>query len=620
MRLSLYPAIFSIIFSFSLAAQIPSGYYLFPINPGQQNYLAGSMGELRTTHFHAGIDIKTGGQIGLPVYAAADGFVSRIKVAGYGYGNALYIQHPNGTFTVYGHLDEYADEIAKYVLQNQYKERTFEIDLFPPKEKFPIKKGQIVAKSGNTGSSSGPHLHFEIRDKNQDILDPLSFGFEEIKDQLRPVLKRIAFVTLNESSRVNESFGWHDFEVIQTSPTSTTRVPISLYGRIGIEVYGYDLQDGVYSRNGIRETILKIDGDTVFAEKKSKLDFSNQRDIMTHYDYTAHREKGIKYNKLFVDDGNTFQFYKKRPGSYFFDNKEHLIQIYLIDGYGNIASFETTVNNHKIVNPPDPKIDKFEIFRNFLHFKSDHKGNPNLVELYLANARIDLSPYRTDKRTAYYLWDLRKGLPDSINFCGEVVKTGMYSEIPSNTETGFYNHHIDVQFSKYDLFDTLYLQFEKKYDAARKMEIFKFPHENIPLRSPVNVRLRPEKTYNKKNSSVYTWNGRYLSYEGGTWEGETIRFRTRELQTFTIVQDSVPPVISPVIINSNDVIFKISDNLSGINTFKATIDGSFVLMKYEPKKRLIWSEKLIKNIPFSGEFVLELEDNAGNKTIYTKNF
>ncbi len=620
MRISLYSIIFFLAFSITLQAQNYSGYYLFPINPGQQNYLAGSMGELRTSHFHAGLDIKTGGQIGLAVHAVADGFVSRIKVSGGGYGNALYIQHPNGTTSVYAHLDKFSEEIAKYVLQNQYKDRTFEIDLFPDRENFPVKKGQVVAKSGNTGSSSGPHLHFEIRDKNQDILDPLSFNFAEIKDQLTPLLKSVAFVTLDENSRVNESFGWYDFDVIQTTPTTTTRVPISLKGKVGIEVYAYDRQDGVYSRNGIKETILKIDGDTVFAERKSKLDFSNQRDIQSHFDFAAYREKGIKYNKLFIDDGNTLQIYNKRSGSFYFDDKEHLIQIYLIDSYGNISSFETTVNNHRIVNKPEPAIDKFEIFRNFLHFKSSYEGNPNLVELYLGNGRIDLSPYRSDKRTAYYLWDLRKGLPDSINFCGEVIKTGIYSEIPSNTETGFYNHHIDAMFSKYDLFDTLYLQFEKKYDQARKLEIFRFPHDNIPLRSPVEVRLKPEKSYNPKNSSVYAMHGRSLSYVGGVWDKKTIKFRTRELETFTIAQDSIPPIITPVVINSREVVFKIGDSLSGINRFEANINGKFVLMNYEPKKRLIWSEKLDENIPFSGEFVLELVDNAGNKTFYNNTF
>jgi hypothetical protein len=611
---------FLLISTFCSFSQSKSGYYLFPINPGQQNFLAGSMGELRTSHFHAGIDIKTGGQMGLPVHAAADGYVSRIKVSGTGYGNALYIQHPNGTSTVYAHLNKYEKLIARYVVENQYKDKTFEIDLFPLRDKLPVKKGDIIGYSGNSGSSSGPHLHFEIRDRNQMILDPLSFGFAEIKDQLPPVLKRIAFVTLEENARVNHTFGWYDFEVLQTTQNFTTRVPIHLEGKVGIEIYGYDRQDGVYSHNGISQTILKIDGDTIFSENKTLLDFNKQRDILTHIDFAAFHEKGIKYNKLFVDDGNTLKFYGKGSKTFTFDDKEHLIQIYMIDGYGNLSTFETTINNHKIVNKPDPNIYKYEIFRNFIHLKAPHTGAPNLIELYLANAHIDIAPYRVDKATSYYLWDLRKGLPDSINYCGEMIKTGIYSEIPSATETGFYNHHIDVLFSKNDLFDTLYLQFQKSYDQSRNYELFKFPHQEIPLRSAVEVRLKPAENYDQEYTRVYSLSGSRLNYIGGTWHENTIKFKARELQNFTLAVDKIPPTITPATINTKEVYFKISDNLSGINKFEATINGQFVLMNYEPKKNLIWSEKLEPNIPFVGEFVLKVVDNLGNTAFYKKTF
>ncbi len=329
-------------------------YYLFPINPGQQNFLAGTMGELRSSHFHAGLDIKTGGQSGLPVHATADGYISRVRVNTGGYGYCLYMTHPNGTTSVYAHLSKFEGRIARYLLDEQYKAESFEVQLFPDKNQFVFKRGEIIAYSGNTGSSSGPHLHFEIRDANQRILDPLKFNFAEIKDNITPQMKNIAFVTLDGSARVNETFGRFEFDAIKTHDVYHTRVPISLKGKIGIEIYAYDLLNGVYNRNGIPETTLVINGDTVFSQSKSSLSFGKQRNILVHMDYEAYRNGGKKYNKLFVEDGNTNDFYNVSSQGFNFSDSTHLIQIYMKDSYGNISTFETEVNNRKVVNLPDP--------------------------------------------------------------------------------------------------------------------------------------------------------------------------------------------------------------------------------------------------------------------------
>ncbi|MCK5368792.1 MAG: M23 family metallopeptidase, partial [Cyclobacteriaceae bacterium] len=131
------------IYILNLSAQ--ENPYMFPVRTDQQNYLSGTMGELRGTHFHAGIDIKTGGASGLKIFAAADGYVSRIKVNGGGYGNALYIAHPQlGTTTVYGHLKKYNEQMADYVLKEQYKRKSFALDLYPEKDAFQVKKGDLV--------------------------------------------------------------------------------------------------------------------------------------------------------------------------------------------------------------------------------------------------------------------------------------------------------------------------------------------------------------------------------------------------------------------------------------------------------------------------------------------
>src|SRR5690606_4142631 len=150
---------------------------MFPVKPGQQNFLSGTMGEIRPNHFHGGIDIKTGAEIGWPIYAAADGYVSRYKASTYGYGNVIYLTHPNGLVTVYAHLDRFAEPIAGYMLRKQYENQSYELELKPEKDIFKFKKGDIIGYGGNTGGSGGPHLHFEIRDSNHTQYNPLRFKF-----------------------------------------------------------------------------------------------------------------------------------------------------------------------------------------------------------------------------------------------------------------------------------------------------------------------------------------------------------------------------------------------------------------------------------------------------------
>ena len=154
---------------FSQPSEEEFGYFIFPINPGVRNTLAGTMGELRSTHFHTGIDIRTGGQQGLSVLSAAEGYISRIKVSGSGYGNTIYVLHPNGKTTVYAHLKSFRADIEKYVKDAQYKKESFEVNLFPKANQFVLVKGDTLALSGNSGSSGGPHLHFDIRDENQNL-------------------------------------------------------------------------------------------------------------------------------------------------------------------------------------------------------------------------------------------------------------------------------------------------------------------------------------------------------------------------------------------------------------------------------------------------------------------
>lgn len=616
------PIVLFVLLAFISEAQTQKneGYFLFPINPGKQNYLAGTMGELRSSHFHAGLDIKTGGVSGLPVHAAAEGYISRIKISSGGYGHALYMSHPNGTTTVYAHLSKFKPDIAKYVLDRQYQEETFEIELFPERSQFKFDKGEVIAYSGNTGSSSGPHLHFEIRDSRQRILDPLNFNFTEIKDDIRPQMQSIAFVTLNGNARVNDTYGRYEFDAIKTGNAYGTRVPISLHGKIGIEVYAYDLLNGVYNRNGIAMTTLVIDGDTVFREEKTELSFAKQRDILVHMDYERYREGGRKFNKLWIDDGNTNDIYTVRNKGFEFTDTTHHVVIYMQDSYGNISNFETFINKRKVINKPDPEFKNFEIFRNHLHLHAKHSGRPPLIDLYFVGKPKSITPYRTDNRSAYYLWDLNKGLPDSIDINGSIHKTRIYAKIPSGRAVSFYNHDMDISFSKNSLFDTLFLKFDKSIDSASNLELFNFPHGDVPIKSSIQLNLKPVKSYPNATARVYGYyGGRLGGYMGGEWKDGQISFTTRDLGQYTIAEDTIAPTINPQIINNKALYFKIKDDKSGINSYKATINGEFILLYYEAKEDIIWTVRKDENIPLKGEFILEVKDNTGNKSVFQRN-
>ena len=326
------------------------------------------MGELRSSHFHGGLDIKTGGAIGLPVHATSDGYISRIQVSSGGYGHVLYLTHDDGNISVYGHLNLFEKGLEDYLRYKQYENETYEIRIFPTEDLFRFRRGDVIAYSGNTGSSSGPHLHFEIRDAGHRFLNPMNFGFTEVKDDIGPIFKSIAFVTRDQDARVNGAFGRFEFEVIKVNGKYTTRKPIKLEGNIGVEAYCYDNQNGTYSRNGIPEIAFLVNQDTIFHQLKDRMSFGKNRNILVHYDYSTYLKRRRKFTKLYLEDGNELDIYPITEKQYYFDQTERDLTIYLRDDLHNLSIFETRINNRKIVYPETPAIRNYEIYENVLQF------------------------------------------------------------------------------------------------------------------------------------------------------------------------------------------------------------------------------------------------------------
>ncbi len=626
-REAIFVFIFINVFALSLSAQ--ENPYLFPIRPNQRNYLAGTMGELRGAHFHAGIDIKTGGATGVKVFAAADGYVSRIKVSGAGYGNALYIAHPKlGTTTVYGHLKKYNEEIADYVLNTQYKNKRFAVDLFPDKNIFQVKKGDFVAFSGNSGGSSGPHLHFEIRNKYQIPLNPLDFEFSEIKDNINPTVQKIGLKTMNKDSRINHQFGFFEYTPSKLKNEYSISKTIEVHGEIGILFMGYDRLNDASNRNGIPNIRMSLDNKQIIDITIDKIPFNKTRHILCYTDYGISAKENKKYQKLYIDDGNELSIFNTNVNKGILSIRDtliHHIKITLQDAFGNTSIVNLKVKGTKPEVTAIKYSKRFKPFRHtvfgntlmFMGKKADENGF--FAEVFSNRMRYELSPNYYVNDYSVYLWDLRTGMPDSIDMCGEKIFPGLEMVVPSESDFRYYKSEFDLRFFTKTLFDTLYLKTDYMDELADDKEFFEISEDIYPLMKNMKITFKPKLTYPRRDkvSAYYTTDLKNFSYRGGQWKMDKFELLTRTLGKYTLLADTLPPNIRVVQQNKDHFRCYITDNMSGIKEYELRVNDRWILMNYDPKRNYIWSEKLDNSIPFSGNLELKVRDNVNNEKVYS---
>jgi len=252
--------------------------------------LSATFGELRPSHFHSGIDLKTGGQTGLKVRAVADGYIYRVKVQKGGYGKTVYIKHPNGLISVYAHLDKFAGDLQDYVKRHQYEKESFFIELFPGESLFPVKKGQVIAYSGNTGSSAGPHLHFELRDGEAYPVNPMRYGYR-VEDTLAPVVRELRAYVLNDTSAINMAQETVPLVLSRKRPHYLTAEPLEAYGEIGLGVNAYDQTNNTWNKNGIYRAEVTVNGLKIYETVMNKISFNTTRNINVFIDYPYYVRK-----------------------------------------------------------------------------------------------------------------------------------------------------------------------------------------------------------------------------------------------------------------------------------------------------------------------------------------
>ncbi|MBN7816016.1 M23 family metallopeptidase [Algoriphagus pacificus] len=605
--------IFLILFSVSgIAQEVEKGYFINPIKPGVRNYLAGNFAELRPNHFHTGLDFKTGGQEGEPILAAADGWVYRIKVSSFGYGNVIYLKHPNGTITLYGHLRNFNDKLTKFIRNKMYEAQANELEVYPEPGELPVKKGERIADSGNTGGSGGPHLHFEIRDSLERAMDPLLWGFSEIVDKTPPTPQKIAIVPLDIDSRVNGKFERLEVTPVYSGGSYTLPSTVQITGQVGLEIQSFDQLDGASNRNGYPTFEVSDETGLVYRMVVDKVDFNFTRQFLLH----TYRNR---FTKLYVQEDLKFDYFE--PNS---ENTGHLelepgvkktYQLALKDAYGNSRKISIPLQGqdleHNVNDGAAPSRASVSYEGNILKVKAPISPNGGLAKFYVGAHTFEMLPAYQNSQSRTYLWDMNFGIPEEIDVCSEVVLVGVDARIPADTDQLFADNHVKIKFTDRTLLEDLFLRIEQKGTASAPRMVINDPSDYLWNEMEITWHL-PDYKGDKEKVFVYqeASNGR-KSYVGGTWEGESIRFKTRIFGTFVLATDDVKPTITPIRINSSGLRFTIRDNSSGIDSFEANVNGKWLLMRYEYKQAVIWSETL-NGEPLKGPVILKVKDQAGN--------
>jgi len=530
--------------------------------------LSGSFAELRSNHFHSGIDIKTQGVTGLPVYAAANGYVSRIAVSPTGFGRALYIDHPNGTTTVYGHLDRFIPEIQEYVIEQQYRQQSFRVDLQVPAYLFSVEKGQEIAKSGNTGSSGGPHLHFEVRDtKTEEPLNPLQYGFS-ITDKIAPKVFSLLVVPLTDTSQVNFAQVARSYPVVlydgkyhlKNNPV------IPVYGKVGFAIQANDYFDGTYNKCGINNLRLSVDGETQFTYQLNRFAFPDTRYVNSHFDYKEYKRSKRRFIKTWIDPGNRLSIYNYNlsQGMYEAGHGMHEVSILLADTYDNESELLFSIERKKAVLAP-----------------RKHEGIPMF--------------YNRDNKF-------------ESNDCSiEIPKGALYKNI-------FFTY------STRPTTEAFYSDFQLVGD------------QSVPLHTSgklwIKTRNLPEKLHSKV-VMVNVDNDKGLPVAaGGSFENDGVVASVRSLGMYAVMVDTLAPEIIPLSITentlteSNRIRFRIKDDLSGIQSIEGLLDGKWALFDYDTKTGKITHVFDKSRFDFEKRHSIELTvtDYRENKSVYEATF
>ena len=545
--------VFIITFFCNAQDKYPTDYFRSPLEI--PIVLSGSFGELRSNHFHSGLDIKTQGKQGLKVITVADGYVSRINVKQYGYGKAIYVTHPNGFTSVYGHLSKFNDEIEAYVKSIQYKKENYTTgNLFLDKDKFQLKKGDILAYSGDTGGSGGPHLHFEIRNTiTEKIINPLFFGIE-VEDTKAPIIKSLKVYALSSGARINQQKKNFVVQLKKNKNGDYIAEPITASNQIGFGVNVYDQFDKAYNKNGIFSLEMLVNGKQFYYHDVETFSFAESKFLNLHIDYEHYKKYRNKYQKTYKETAN------------------------------KLSTYHNLINNGKI------------IIKNGLNYNieiiaKDFKGNSSTIRIPISGKESNVI-FEAEKDTTAY-------------------------KISAKKFNKFIQENVTIAFPKNTFYEDFYLDFKVDNSTAQvhkpiipldksytlTFNVSKYSEDEKQQLYIANVENKKHPRYQntrKKDSTFFTTTKTLGKYSLLT---------DNKNPTIKILYIKDQQWVS----SSKALKVKIGDVGSGIKNFRATIDDSWVLMEYNHKKGILtynFSDKKLfgsKHI-----FKLVVSDNVGN--------
>ncbi|WP_298681244.1 M23 family metallopeptidase [uncultured Mucilaginibacter sp.] len=492
---------------------------------------AGSFGELRPNHFHSGLDFRTNQRIGFPIHSVYDGYISRVRIQFGGFGKALYITHPNGYTSVYGHVNNFNPEVEKYIKQYQYKNQTFEADIAIPAGVFPVKKGDVVAISGNQGASAGPHLHFELRDTvTQQTINPQLFGLT-IPDKIPPAITAIGIYHLN-GNPFSEKTPKEFLPVSGVNGSYHLLKPqvLNLSGNTGFGISVTDMNSASANRNGIYSLELKLDGVTMYTFSVERFAFDQTHAINAYIDYPAFLTSRRWVQKCFILPGSRITLYPQsinRGIMAFNDDKLHDVEFVVKDVAGNTSMLAFKVQS-------------------------------NTSAANLAPAKPEGTLLRYDRESRFTNSKVKVIIPagnlyDDLDF--------IYSEQPTKPGALSVTHRIHNKFT--------------------------------PVHDSYELWIKPDISPGvdaEKTVIVNAVGGAIPS----TWENGWVKGEARAFGDYYIRVDTVPPVITPINIRNGSnlhavraIKLRMSDNLSGIKSFAGKIDGKWVLVERDYKTKIL---------------------------------